>query len=160
MSTAQHLAAIDLLRSREFPVEHGRSSCGTGGPGYHIAELLTSADFWEDDGTRWEATADQYDAERDGLTVLLAQRWGDPQIFSLASLFARSSGDEYDSGGSEDGGGSSGEEIPEPWGSLSASVPDLHLWRVDGRWIALGVSQWDKELPFQLLAVVTEIDPP
>jgi hypothetical protein len=154
MSTAQHLAAIDLLRSREFPAEHGRSSCGTGGPGYHVAELLTSADFWEDDGTQREAAADQYDAERDGLTVLLAERWGDPQIFSLASLFERSSGDAYDTEGS------AGEEIPEPWGSLSSSVPDLHLWRVDEQWIALGVSQWDKELPFQLLAVVTEIDPP
>ncbi|MFE6158317.1 hypothetical protein ACFQ7F_05275 [Streptomyces sp. NPDC056486] len=154
MSTAQHLAAIDLLRSREFPAEHGWSNGGVGGPGYHIAELLTSGDFWEDDGTEWEATEEQYEAERDGLTVLLAERWGAPQIFSLASLFERSSGDEY--GGESD----AGEDIPEPWGSLSSSVPDLHLWRVDGRWIALGVSQWDRELPFQLLAVVTETDPP
>ncbi|MFG2651896.1 hypothetical protein [Streptomyces sp. NPDC048436] len=148
MSTAQHLAAIDLLCSREFPAEHGRSGSGVGGPGYHIAELLTSDGFWEDDGTQWEATADQYDAERDGLSVLLADRWGAPQIFSLAGLFERTQG------------GDEVEDVSEPWGSLSASVPDLHLWRVDGRWIALGVSQWDKELPFQLLAVVTEIDPP
>jgi hypothetical protein len=147
MSTAQHLAAIDLLCSREFPTEHGRSHSGVGGPGYHIAELLTSDDFWEDDGTQWEATADQYEAERDGLSALLAERWGAPQIFSLHSLFERTQG--------ADGG-----EGEEPWGSLSASVPDLHLWRADARWIALGVSQWDKELPFQLLAVVTEIDPP
>ncbi|CAM5641644.1 hypothetical protein SALBM135S_06415 [Streptomyces alboniger] len=53
-----------------------------------------------------------------------------------------------------------GEDIPEPWAQLSSSVPDLHLWRVDSRWIALGVAQWDKELPFQLLVVVTETDPP
>ncbi|MER5258826.1 MULTISPECIES: hypothetical protein [unclassified Streptomyces] len=151
MSSAEHLATIDLLRSRGFPAERGRSPSGVGGPGYHIAELLTSGDFWEDDGTRWEATSDQYDAERDGLTVLLAERWGAPQMFSLASVFERAQGDGYDD---------VGEEIPEPWSSLSSSVPDLHLWRVDGRWIALGVSQWDKELPFQLLAVVTEIDPP
>lgn len=166
MSTAEHLAAIDLLRSREFPAEHGRSPCGVGGPGYHIAELLTSGDFWEDDGTEWETTSDQYDAERDALTVLLAERWGAPQIFSLASLFERAQADGFDdvgeTGAGETGEGEAGagEDIPEPWGSLSCSVPDLHLWRVDGRWIALGVSQWDKELPFQLLAVVTEIDPP
>lgn len=162
MSTAEHLAAIDLLRSRDFPAEHGRSPSGVGGPGYHIAELLTSGDFWEDDGTQWEATADQYDAERDGLSVLLAERWGAPQIFSLASLFERAQGDDFGDGdgGLGDGDDDSGEDIPEPWGSLSSSVPDLHLWQVDGRWIALGVSQWDKELPFQLLAVVTEIDPP
>ncbi|MEV8318565.1 hypothetical protein AB0Q95_30870 [Streptomyces sp. NPDC059900] len=158
MSTAQHLAAIDLLRSREFPAEHGRSQDGDGGPGYRIAELMTSDDFWEDDGTRWEATADQYEAERDGLSVLLVDRWGAPQIFSLESLFERTPGD----GGEEwsSGDDAAGEEIPEPWNSLSSSVPDLHLWRADGRWIALGVSQWDRELPFQLLAVVTEIDPP
>ncbi|MGW0908971.1 hypothetical protein [Streptomyces sp. NPDC002853] len=180
MSTAEHLAAIDLLRSREFPAERGRSPSGVGGPGYHIAELLTSGDFWDDDGTEWEATSDQYDAERDALTVLLAERWGAPQIFSLASVFERAQGDAYggeddwDDWGEDGGGGTGdsgtgdgeaegegeGEDIPEPWGSLSSSVPDLHLWRVDGRWIALGVSQWDKELPFQLLAVVTEIDPP
>ena len=151
MSTAQHLAAIDLLCSREFPAEHGRSEGCDGGPGYHIAELLTSEDFWEDDGTRRGATEDQYEAERDGLTVLLADRWGAPQIFSLRSLFDRAMS------GGDDG---MGEDIPEPWGSLSSSVPDLHLWRVDGRWVALGISQWDKELPFQLVAVVTEIDPP
>lgn len=171
MSTAEHLAAIDLLRSREFPAEHGRSPFGVGGPGYHIAELLTSGDFWDDDGTEWEATSDEYDAERDALTALLAQRWGAPQIFSLASVFERAQGGAYGYGGEdewdEDGGseaaeGATGknEGIPEPWGSLSSSVPDLHLWRADGRWIALGVSQWDKELPFQLLAVITEIDPP
>lgn len=156
MSTAEHLAAIDLLRSREFPAEHGRSPSGVGGPGYHIAELLTSGDFWDDDGMEWEATSDQYDAERDALTVLLGERWGAPQIFSLASVFERAQGDAYGYGGEA----AEGEDIPEPWGSLSSSVPDLHLWRADGRWIALGVSQWDKELPFQLLAVVTEIDPP
>ncbi|MGW6056287.1 hypothetical protein [Streptomyces sp. NPDC055189] len=151
MSTAQHLAAIDLLRSREFPVEHGRSDDGDGGPGYRIAELLTSDDFWDADITQVEAAADQYEAERDGLSVLLAERWGAPQIFSLASVLERAQGDGYDS---------ASEDIPEPWGTLSSSVPDLHLWRADGRWIALGVSQWDRELPFQLLAVVTEIDPP
>ncbi|MFF1694998.1 hypothetical protein ACFVXC_15405 [Streptomyces sp. NPDC058257] len=168
MSTAQHLAAIDLLRSREFPAEHGRSHGGLGGPGYHIAELLTSDGFWEDDGTEWEATEEQYEAERDGLTVLLAERWGPPRIFSLASLFERSMGGGYDGEtegegegeGEDEGEGVSGEDIPEPWGSLSASVPDLHLWRADGRWIALGVSQPDRELPFQLLAVVTATDPP
>ncbi|MFD0554206.1 hypothetical protein ACFQ0X_37430 [Streptomyces rectiviolaceus] len=165
MSTAEHLAAIDALRSRDFPVERGRSPSGVGGPGYHIAELLTSGDFWEDDGTEWEATSDQYDAERDGLTVLLAERWGAPQMFSLASVFERAQGDGFADadGNGDDGAGEdvdAGEDIPEPWDSLSCSVPDLHLWRVDGRWIALGVSQWDKESPFQLLAVVTEIDPP
>ncbi|MEV0122389.1 hypothetical protein AB0I16_12725 [Streptomyces sp. NPDC050703] len=153
MSTAQHLAVIDLLRSREFPAEHGRSECGSEGPGYHIGELLTSDTFWEDDGTRRDRTEEQYEAERDGLTVLLADRWGPPQRFSLASLFDRMVAADL-------GGTGADEEIPEPWAQLASAVPDLHLWHVEGRWIALGVAQWDKELPFQLLAVVTEIPPP
>ncbi|KUL54206.1 hypothetical protein [Streptomyces sp. NRRL S-1521] len=154
MSTAQHLAVIDLLRSREFPAEHGRSECGSAGPGYHIGELLTSDTFWEDDGTRWHLTEEQYEAERDGLTVLLADRWGPPQRFSLASLFDRMTAAGFADDAAED------EVTPEPWAQLASSVPDLHLWHVEGRWIALGVAQWDKELPFQLLAVVTEIPPP
>ncbi|MEE1755452.1 hypothetical protein [Streptomyces sp. SP18CS02] len=145
MTTARHLATIDLLRSRPFPGQRGRSDVGDSGPGYHVAELSTSEDFWEDDGTRRTAVEEQYEAERDALAEVLGVRWGAPQVFSLWSLAQRSM---------------DGEEIPEPWGVLSSHVPDVHLWRTGDRWTALGVSQWDKELPFQLLAVVTETDPP
>ncbi|MFV0131025.1 hypothetical protein ACLGI4_25520 [Streptomyces sp. HMX112] len=145
MTTARHLATVDALRSRPFPAQRGRSDVGDSGPGHHIAELATSEDFWEDDGTRRELTEDQFEAEREALAAVLSGRWGPPQVFSLWSLLER---------------GLAGEPLPEPWGTLSGSVPDVHLWRVDGRWLALGVSQWDKELPFQLLAVVTETDPP
>jgi hypothetical protein len=147
MTSALHLATIVRLCSEAFPAEHGRSDVGTGGPGYHIAELVTSEDFWEDDGTAREETEAQYEADRDGLSELLTRRWGRPQVFTLSSVFDRSM---------------DGEDIPEPWGILSSHVPDVHLWKADGhdRWVALGISQWDKELPFQLLAVVTEIAPP
>ncbi|GAA4929070.1 hypothetical protein ACFPM3_25070 [Streptomyces coeruleoprunus] len=144
MTTARHLATIDLLRSRPFPRERGRSDVGDSGPGYYIAELATSEEFWED-SSRMELVGEQYEAEREALATLMEARWGEPHVFSLWSVFQRSM---------------DGEEIPEPWDVLSNSVPDLHLWRVDGRWIALGVSKWDKELPFQLVAVVTETDPP
>ncbi|MFF8831567.1 hypothetical protein [Streptomyces sp. NPDC015131] len=145
MTTARHLATIDRLRTLPFPARPGRTDAGSGGAGHHLAELATSEDFWEDDGTRREAAEEQYEAERDALAVVLTARWGEPQMFSLWSLFER---------------GARGEELPEPWGTLSQSVPDVHLWRVEERWIALGVSQWDGELPFQLLAVITEVDPP
>ncbi|TLS44000.1 hypothetical protein FE633_22150 [Streptomyces montanus] len=147
MSIARHLATIDLLCTRDFPAEHGRSDVGTEGPGYHIAELQTSADFWDDDGTEREETETQYELERDGLSERLTERWGAPQVFSLWSVFNRSM---------------DGEDIPEPWVVLSSHVPDVHLWKEDGRgrWVALGISQSDKELPFQLVAVVTEMDPP
>ncbi|WP_369244971.1 hypothetical protein [Streptomyces sp. R41] len=147
MTSALYLATILRLCSEDFPAEDSRSDVGTGGLGYHIAELATSEEFWEDDGTAREKTEEQYEADRDGLSELLTPRWGRPQVFSLASVFDRSM---------------DGEDIAEPWGILSSHVPDVHLWKAEahGRWVALGVSQWDKELPFQLLAVVTEIDPP
>lgn len=148
MTIAQHLATIDRLCSEEFPAEHGRSDVGTAGPGYHIAELVTSEDFWDADGAARAETEEQVEAERDGLSALLTRRWGPPDPVSLAGVLERST---------------NGEDIPEPWDVLSSHVPDLHLWRPrDGhdRWIALGVSQWDRELPFQLLVLVTVIDPP
>lgn len=132
---------------RGLPPEPGRSDVGDAGPGYHIAELVTSEEFWEDDGTARQEAAEQYEADRDGLSELLSHRWGRPQVFSLSSVLDRTM---------------DGEDIPEPWGILSGHVPDVHLWKAAGhdRWVALGVSQWDKELPFQLVAVITEIDPP
>ncbi|MFE0651477.1 hypothetical protein ACFVZH_23095 [Streptomyces sp. NPDC059534] len=134
-TTARHLATIDLLRARSFD----------GSRGFHLAELATSEEFWEDDGTRREAVGDQYEAEREGLAVLLAARWGPPRRLPLGPVLERSM---------------EGESIPEPWSTLSGHTPDLYLWEADGAWIGLGVSQWDKELPFQLLAVVTTVDPP
>ncbi|MFE4590420.1 hypothetical protein [Streptomyces laurentii] len=143
--TAQHLAALDALAARAFPDRDERSGFRDSGPGYHVAALATSEDFWEDDGTRRLIVEDQYEAERDGLATLLEVRWGAPRILSLWPVLERSM---------------DGEDIPEPWSSLSCHVPHLRLWRAGERWIALGVSQWDKELPFQLVAVVTTVDPP
>ncbi|MFI9650367.1 hypothetical protein ACIHAA_29375 [Streptomyces sp. NPDC052040] len=147
MDIARSLSVIDLLCAREFPAAHGRTEHGESGPGYHIAVLQASGEFWEDDGTGREETGIQYEADRDGLGERLTERWGQPQVFSLYSVLDRTLG---------------GEAVEEPWAALCGHVPDLQLWRGagTGRWVALGVSQWDKELPFQLLAVVTESDPP
>ncbi|GGW44592.1 hypothetical protein GCM10010503_21830 [Streptomyces lucensis JCM 4490] len=147
MDIAKCLSLMDLLCAREFPAVHGRSEHGESGPGYHMAALRTSGDFWEDDGTAWEETAAQFEADRDGLAERLTDRWGPPQHFSLRGVLGRAMG---------------GEDIEEPWAGLSEHVPDVHLWQAtgSGRWVALGVSHWDKELPLQLLGVVTETDPP
>ncbi|MFF5506324.1 hypothetical protein [Streptomyces roseolus] len=145
MTTTRFLSELDLLRSRAFPASPERSGDLDSGPGYHVAALATSEDFWETGPDRRETVEEQYEAERDGVTAVLTARWGEPDRMSLWSLHARST---------------EGEELPGPWGDLCAHVPDLVLWRVGARWIGLGVSQLDKELPFQLLAVVTEVDPP
>ena len=145
MTIAGHLATIDRLRARPFPEAPGRSELGDSGPGFHVAALARSEEFWEDDGTRRLEVEEQYEAERDALSERLGSRWGAPQHFSLFSVFSRSM---------------DGEEIPEPWGVLSNHTPDLYLWRAEERWIGLGVSQWDTELAFELLLLVTTVDPP
>ncbi|UFR05901.1 hypothetical protein KBP30_34125 [Streptomyces sp. Go40/10] len=147
MDIAKCLTLVDLLCAREFPAAYGRTEHGESGPGYHIAALRTSEDFREDDGSARDETEAQVEADRDGLAERLAERWGRPQQFSLYSVLDRST---------------AGEDLAEPWAGLSGHVPDVHLWRVPeaGRWVALGVSRWGKELPFQLLGIVTETDPP
>lgn len=72
--------------------------------------------------------------------------WGSaPQTFSLMSLLLREAG---------------GEELPEPWDLLGRGVPELNLWRVDGRWIAIGVSGQQEDHERTLVVVVTVTDPP
>ncbi|MEU6368846.1 hypothetical protein ABZ876_24665 [Streptomyces sp. NPDC046931] len=147
MDIARYLSVIELLCAREFPAAHGRTEHGESGPGYHVAALQTSDEFWEDDGTGREEARTQYEVDRDGLGERLTERWGPSVDFSLYSVLDRTMG---------------GEDVEEPWAGLSGHVPDVRLWKSaeTGRWVALGVSQWDTELPFRLLAVVTETDPP
>jgi hypothetical protein len=147
MDIANHLAVIDRLCVRDFPAERGRTDAGTGGPGYLIAELQSSGDFSEDDGTGRAEAEVQYEADRDALAERLTERWGPPRWFSLYSVLERTI---------------EGENRVEPWAGLSGHVPDVQLWRVPeaSRWVALGVSRWGDQLPFQLLAVITDTDPP
>ncbi|MET7710957.1 hypothetical protein [Streptomyces sp. NPDC005407] len=141
MTTARHLEIIDLLRARGFAAEHGPSDVGSEGPGFHIAEL--NGHFGDgadpDPDADREAEAEQRLAEQEGLLRGLTQRWGEPDLFSLASTQLRVERDE---------------EVPDPWRRLSEQMGWLHLWRIEDRWIAVGLSE------FQLLAVVTEIAPP
>lgn len=139
MTTARHLEIIDLLRARDFPSERGPSDVGSEGPGFHIAEL--NGDFGDgaDADRDGEAEAEQRLAEQEGLLRWLTERWGEPDLFSLASTQLRAARDE---------------EVPDPWRRLSEQMRWLHLWRIEDRWIGVGLSA------SQLLAVVTEIDPP
>ncbi|MGW0699963.1 hypothetical protein ACWD0A_11670 [Streptomyces sp. NPDC002867] len=144
MTTAQHLAAIDLLRGRAFPAVRGRSELGDSGPGYHLARLPPAGADGQECGVRQEEAAEQCRAECEALADALSTRWGQPQRVSLWSVSVRSI---------------AGEEVPDPWEELGQVADDLHLWRVDGHWIAVGVARAD-EHRWELLAVVTETDPP
>ncbi|MEU8759344.1 hypothetical protein [Streptomyces sp. NPDC048659] len=101
---------------------------------HHVAELATAV----------PADAGQAEAERTALAGLLAARWGPPDRLGLGTLALRAE---------------RGEPLPEPWALLSTAVPDVELWRVGGRWIALGLTGAEGESP-ALLVCVTEVDPP
>ena len=148
MTIAQHLATIDRLCSQEFPTEHGGSYGAPGGPGYHIVELERYDGFAEGDGGEREEEAEQFEANRDGISQRLVERLGKPEPISLDGFFLRAQlGDE---------------QIPEPWASLGSHIRTVDLWQPDdnGRWIALGVSQLAEDQEFRLLAIVTETAPP
>ncbi|MFJ4923082.1 hypothetical protein [Streptomyces sp. NPDC088725] len=141
MSIARHLATIELLRTRDFPPEHGPCGvddrAGASGPGYHLAELARAEAHMPDDG--------QHAAEYDALIDLLTRRLGEPQWISLWSIRERAG---------------RGEAIPRPWYELSAGHESVHLWRTESRWLALAVADGSGDQPRRLIAAVTETDPP
>jgi hypothetical protein len=141
MSTAQHLATIELLRSRSFPRQRGPSDVGTSGPGYHLAELSAGEAPAGDD----QQGDDQQAAEHEALAALLTARYGEPRQVGLLGARVRLE---------------RGEEIPAPWYELSVGPGYVQLWRIQGRWLALALAEGNGEYPSRLLAAVTETDPP
>ncbi|WP_327298919.1 MULTISPECIES: hypothetical protein [unclassified Streptomyces] len=147
MTTAQYVATIDRLRTRAFPTRRGWSDTGPGGPGYHLAALITRDTLLGRGGTSApEAQAeDQFGADYEALVAVLDARWGEAQAFSLWSMLTRRM---------------EGEEIPEPWDELCTTMSSLHLWRAEERWIAVGAVHGSQEHEAQLVAAVTDVDPP
>ncbi|MEV6955259.1 hypothetical protein [Streptomyces sp. NPDC051183] len=144
MTTAEHLDTIDRLRTRAFPEVPGRSEVGTSGPGYHLAELGGSRWYGDEDAAGRVAQEEQVAAECEALAQRLAERWGEPDVFTLASLRLR--GD--------------GEEVAQPWREIGDTTDCLSLWRAGDRWVALYESRWGADHSPQLMAAVTVIDPP
>ncbi|WP_328324128.1 MULTISPECIES: hypothetical protein [unclassified Streptomyces] len=147
MTTAQYVATIDRLRTLAFPARRGWSDTGPGGPGYHLAALITRDPLLGgDDAAAPEVQAeDQFGAEYEALVAVLDARWGEARMFSLWSMLTRRM---------------AGEDIPEPWDELCTTMSALHLWRAEGRWIAIGAVQGSQEQEVQLIAAVTDVDPP
>ncbi|QNP62151.1 hypothetical protein [Streptomyces genisteinicus] len=144
MTTARHLAEIDLLRGRDFPDVPGPSRSGAAGPGYHLARLPVAGG----DGTGREAVPEEGEeqcrAECEALAAALAVRWGDPQHMSLWSASVSAA---------------AGEDVPPPWEELGHRAGDVLLWRVAGRWIAVAAAPADG-YRWELLVAVTTTDPP
>ncbi|GGL87613.1 hypothetical protein GCM10010129_34310 [Streptomyces fumigatiscleroticus] len=146
MNIARHLALIDELCFRPFPAEHGPSDTGRAEGGHHLAVLQSSHGLREGDPAQRAVTVDQYAEERDALYERLAARWGETAPWNLQTVLLRSAE----------------EEIPEPWATLSVRARVAHLWEAEGtgRWVAVAVADRDGTDEVQLLAVVTETDPP
>lgn len=140
-STADHLAAIDLLRARDFPDRRGVVGAVESGPGFHVADLLVSEAFWDADVERLIEVEEEFEAELRVLVQVLSLRWGDPEVLDLTDHLERQA---------------MGEPVPEPLRSLCGYVGRVHGWRADGRWIGLGLGQGDRELPLQLVAAIGE----
>ncbi|MBO3677835.1 hypothetical protein [Streptomyces sp. NEAU-YJ-81] len=140
-STADHVATIDRLRARDFPAQRAADGRVESGPGFHVADLRVSEDFWDADLTRVEEVLEEFEAELSVLVQVLTLRWGAPDVLDLTDSLERSA---------------MGEPVPPPLDTLCGYVPELSIWRVDGRWVGLGVGQGDRELPFQLLVAIGE----
>ncbi|MCX5419153.1 hypothetical protein [Streptomyces sp. NBC_00078] len=136
MNIARHLALIEELCFRPFPAEHG----------YHIAELESSHGLRGRDSAERAVTVDQYEKVRDAIYEELAPRWGETTPWNLQTVLLRTER----------------EEIPEPWATLSARARVAYGWEVvgTGRWAAVAVADRDEADEVQLVAVVTETDPP
>ncbi|MEV0495746.1 hypothetical protein [Streptomyces atratus] len=148
-SAEEQLSIIDALIALPFPEQEGKSKTqhGWGGPGYHIAVLRESRDFWDapDPGTVTEAE-EELEADLTALGTVLAGRWGSPTVVDLWPYLGLDNPDNPDI------------EAPEPLGSLCMLAVSMQMWQVPstGRWLGLAIGQVDRELPFELLAAVGE----
>ncbi|MEU1903958.1 hypothetical protein ACFV4E_06470 [Streptomyces hygroscopicus] len=140
-STADHVTSIDRLRARDFPRQRAVDGRVASGPGFHVADLRASEDFWDADPARVEEVLEEFEAELGALVQALTLRWGAPAVLDLTDSLERSA---------------MGEPVPPPLDTLCGYVPELHIWHVDGRWVGLGVGQGGRELPFQLLVAIGE----
>ncbi|MFI0772175.1 hypothetical protein ACH4TQ_46015 [Streptomyces sp. NPDC021218] len=140
-STADHVATIEQLRARDFPAQRAADGRVASGPGFHVADLRVSEEFWDADLTRVEEVLEEFKAELSVLVQVLTLRWGAPDVLDLTDSLERSA---------------MGEPVPPPLDTLCGYVPELSIWRLEGRWVGLGVGQGDRELPFQLLVAIGE----
>ncbi|WP_330334516.1 hypothetical protein OHS33_35350 [Streptomyces sp. NBC_00536] len=146
--TEAQLSIIDELGVLPFPEQEGRPGTGGGwgGPGYHVAVLRQSQDFWDDRSDEIvEAAEKELEADLDALVAVLTARWGAPTTVDLWPYLGFDHPDpEF--------------TAPEPLGFLCNVAGRMQVWRPpsSGRWLALAIGQADRELPFELLAAMGE----
>jgi hypothetical protein len=143
MDLAAQLTTIETLRARPFPERRVESDDVVSGPGYHTAELETSEDFWEDDGSRRLQARDDYEAACQALIDILSGRWGAAsETLDLTPYLERSA--------------FGGEPLPPVLEWLSGFAAEAYGWRIGGRWIGVAVGQRGEQLPWQLVAAIAD----
>jgi hypothetical protein len=148
MDTATYLAGIDSLCTGDLTTEHGESDAFMAGSRYRIVSLAASHGSPTGDVSERQQRVDDLHALKEHIALTLNARWGDQQPpWWMGTLVVRID---------------RGEEIPEPWATVSALVDELGLWQPPGtdRWLALGVADGDLDDEVHLLALVTDVDPP
>ncbi|MFJ9788385.1 hypothetical protein [Streptomyces globosus] len=146
-SVEEQLSIIDGLIGLPFPESEAKTPHGWGGPGYRIAVLRQSRDFWDvPDVEAVTVAEEELEADLAALVAVLAARWGGPAVVDLWSCLGFGDPDQP------------GVEAPEPLGSLGNLAGSLHAWRLPstGRWLGLTIGQADREFPLELIAAVGE----
>ncbi|MBX7553067.1 hypothetical protein [Streptomyces sp. NPDC004232] len=136
MDIVKFLTAVEALCAGEFPEA-----------GHRTVELATSHRTRADDAQIRERTAADFHAYREALAQRLHDRWGRQHPWGQQTVRLRVA---------------RGEEIPEPWATLSLLTDELDVWEPPGtgRWIALGVADRDDTDEIRLLATATVTPPP
>lgn len=115
------------------------------GPGYHIVSLAVSEVFWEESAERWEEVWGRFEAKRVQLVAALATKWGKPHHRTFCADFDRAI---------------RGELLPPLADVLVEFITDADTWYRHGRSVCVGLGQWDKEFPIQLVLAVGELGAP
>lgn len=144
----EQLSVIDSLSSLPFSEEEGRVGADShwGGPGFHLAVLRESRDFWEDRSTEIvEAAERELEANLAALAFILTERWGASEAVDLWPYLGL---DEPDPD----------VTTREPLSFLCGVAGSMQMWRLPNseRWVGLAIGQADAEWQFQLLAAVGE----
>ncbi|MFI7011569.1 hypothetical protein [Streptomyces sp. NPDC050145] len=158
----EQLSIIGTLLALPFPERETRTEAprGWGGPGFHIAVLRQSRDFWDPPGPEaFTEAEEELEAALKELVTALTGRLGEPGTVDLFPYLGI-----YDDTGNADEPAEpldlapDLDAVPEPLASLRNLAGSLHVWPVPsaGRWLGVTVGQADREFPYELLAAVGE----
>ncbi|MFF2629899.1 hypothetical protein ACFVUN_29560 [Kitasatospora griseola] len=142
------LSIVEALIDLPFPLQEENSvrEGGWSGPGFHLAVLRESQDFWDDRSEEiTEAAEQELESDLAVLAATLTGRWGSPTSVDLWPYLGLDHPDpDY--------------TAPEPLSFLSMVAGSMQVWQLPAadRWLALTIGQADPEFSFQLLAAVGE----